>query len=60
MITNPDFSLLFSVITGTENTVPDHTFSKISKYRTENIHFPSTAKYYAPFKDSVVVFFQLI
>ena len=26
---------------------PDHTFSKISKYRTENLHFSSTGKYYA-------------
>ena len=27
---------------------PDHIFPKISKYRTENLHFPSTGKYYAP------------
>ena len=27
---------------------PDHIFSKISKYRTENLHFPSIGKYYAP------------
>ena len=26
---------------------PDHIFSKISKYRTENLHFSSTGKYYA-------------
>ena len=26
---------------------PDHIFPKISKYRTENLHFPSTVKYYA-------------
>ena len=26
---------------------PDHIFPKISKYRTENLHFPSTSKYYA-------------
>ena len=25
----------------------DHVFPKISKYRTENLHFPSTGKYYA-------------
>ena len=25
----------------------DHIFPKISKYRTENLHFPSTGKYYA-------------
>ena len=27
---------------------PDHSFPKISKYRTENLHFLSTGKYYAP------------
>ena len=27
---------------------PDHIFLKISKYRAENIYFPSTEKYYAP------------
>ena len=26
---------------------PDQIFPKISKYRTENLHFPSTGKYYA-------------
>ena len=26
---------------------PDHIFPKISKYRTENLHFQSTGKYYA-------------
>ena len=26
----------------------NHIFPKISKYRTENLHFPSTGKYYAP------------
>ena len=26
---------------------PDHVFPKISKYPTENLHFPSTGKYYA-------------
>ena len=25
---------------------PDHIFSKISKYHTENLHFSSTGKYY--------------
>ena len=41
MISNPDF-LLFVPL-------PDHIFSKISKYRSENLHFPSTGKFYAPF-----------
>ena len=27
---------------------PDHIFLKISKYCTENLHFLSTGKYYAP------------
>ena len=27
---------------------PDHILSKISKYRTENLHFGSTDKYYVP------------
>ena len=27
---------------------PDHIFPKILKYRTGNLHFPSTGKYYAP------------
>ena len=27
---------------------PDHIFSKISKYCTENLHFPSISKYYVP------------
>ena len=27
----------------------DHIFPRISTYRTENLHFPSTSKYYAPF-----------
>ena len=27
---------------------PDHIFPKISKYRTENLHFSFTGKYYAP------------
>ena len=27
---------------------PDHIFPKISKYRTENLCFLSTGKYYAP------------
>ena len=27
---------------------PHHAFPKISKYRTENLHFLSTGKYYAP------------
>ena len=27
---------------------PDHVFSKISKYRIENLYCPSTGKYYAP------------
>ena len=27
---------------------PDHIFLKISKYRTENIHLPSTGKYCVP------------
>ena len=27
---------------------PDDIFSKISKYRTENLHFPATGKYYTP------------
>ena len=31
-----------------EMPFPNHIFSKISKYRTENLHFPSTGKYYAP------------
>ena len=26
---------------------PNKIFLKISKYRTENLHFPSTGKYYA-------------
>ena len=25
-----------------------NTVSRLSKYRTENLHFPSTGKYYAP------------
>ena len=28
---------------------PGHIFPKISKYRTENLHFPSTGKYYEIF-----------
>ena len=27
---------------------PDHIFPKISNYRSENLKFPSTGKYYAP------------
>ena len=27
---------------------PDHIFPQISKYRNENLHFPSTSKYYKP------------
>ena len=27
---------------------PDHIFLKISKYRTQNLHFPSTGKYTPP------------
>ena len=30
-----------------EIPIPDHIFLKISKYRTENLHFPSTGKHYA-------------
>ena len=28
--------------------LPDHIFPTISKCRAENLHFPSTSKYYAP------------
>ena len=49
MISNPDFSLFFLVIALVlKIPFPDHIFLKISKYRAENIYFPSTEKYYAP------------
>ena len=32
---------------------PDYIFPKISKYRSENLHFPSNGKYYAPLKKKV-------
>ena len=51
MILNPDFSLFFPVITGTvycwKCRFPTIFFPKISKYHTENQHFPCTGKYYA-------------
>ena len=53
-ISNPDFSLFSSKYRHRlVLKIPflDHIFSKISKYRTENLHFPSTGKYYAPFKN---------
>ena len=48
MISNPDFSLFFLVIgLVLKIPFPDHIFLKISKYCIENLHFPSTGKYYA-------------
>ena len=51
-----DFKSLFLVIFSSnyrdrlvlKTPFPDHIFPKISKYRTENLHFPSTGKYCAP------------
>ena len=34
---------------------PDYIFPKISKYGSENLHFPSNGKYYAPLKKKSVL-----
>ena len=52
MISNPDLSLLFPVITGTiwygKYRFPNIFSPVISKYRLENLHFLFTGKYYSP------------
>ena len=51
LISNPDFPIFSSNYRHRlvlKKPFPDHIFPKVSKCRTENLHFPSTGKYYDP------------